>query len=118
MDPSLVQGLLVNSGLMIAAATVFGAVVVFVLLYLVLERKKKTLIVVFLAILTAFGLFYWRMSRHSVAQLELPKPVIAEPVHIAPSPLPMPAPRPHAKIKKAVRPQPKPPIQLCPKPVP
>ena len=114
MDPSFVQGLLVNSGLMIAAATVLGAVVVFLLLYLVLERKKKTLIVVFMTILVAFGLFYWRMSRQSVAQLDLPKPIITEPVHITPSPLP--APRPRAKIKKAAVVKPKPPLQICPKP--
>jgi hypothetical protein len=118
MDPNFVQGLLVNSGLMIAAATVLGAVVVFLLLYLVLERKKKTLIVVFLVILTAFGLFYWRMSRQSVAQLDLPKPIITEPMPVLPPPAPRPIPNkphPRATMKKAAVVKPKPPLQICPK---
>lgn len=117
----LIQGLWLNAAILTAAATMFGAIIVFVIMYLFLERKKKTLIVVFLAILTAFGLFYWRMSRHSVAQLDLPKPVIT--TTLTPSdgkpgimvPIPEPRPRPHAKIKKAAQAKPKPPIQLCPK---
>ena len=98
------QGLLFNQAVTNAAATIFGAVVVFILLFLVLERKKKALIGVFLAALLGFGAFYWFMGKsNSSSVIDLPKTVVTERIHPVPSPSPMatvPLPKPRPRVKK------------------
>jgi len=98
------QGLLFNQAVTNAAATIFGAVIVFVLLYMVLERKKKALIGVLIAALLGFGVFYWFMGKsNSGTLLDLPKTVVTERVHPVPAPSPVatvPLPKPRPRVKK------------------
>ena len=83
-----------NTAVYTAAATLLGAVVVFVLLYMVLERKKKTLIFVLLMVLAGYGIFYWHMgSRDFNTTPPLVGPTVMNTVK-APPVFP---PRPHVK---------------------
>lgn len=117
----IIQGLMVNSALITAGATIMGAIVVFLLLFLILERYKKSLIAVFMVVLALFGGAYWYIGRsRAISPLDIPKPVVAEVVKVIPAsePVPLPKARPPARKKIAAKaPKPQPPICLTPSPV-
>ncbi len=114
MNASLpeVQELMTNTAIMTAAATVLGAIVIFILVYMVLERKKKTLIFLFILGLSGYGIFYWSMAAKPIDQTGNPVPAAA-PVdvhcHCA---VPLPQPRPH------LRPRPRPRMKKVPLHIP
>lgn len=104
------HNLMVDTAIITGAATLLGAVVVFFLLYLVLERKKKSLVGVLLAFLAGYGIFYWYIGSNNQASLDVPKTVVTERI-VKPvqGPVPLPAPRPRVKKQAA------PPITVCPR---
>lgn len=74
---------MMNGAVMAAAATVLGFILCFVLLYLVLERHKKTLIFVFLILLGGLAWFYDSMIRPPSTTLDLsPTVVKAETIRV------------------------------------
>jgi len=116
----LLQGLMLNNSAMAAASAVFGAVIVFGLLYLLLERKKKALIAVIIALGLAYGAFYYWSGKHHTSILDVPKSIVTErvtapPVCVTPAPVPVPKPRPRVIKKAPASPVVKPPVD--PRPV-
>lgn len=110
------QDLIYNTAVLTAAGTLLGAVVVFVLLYMVLERKKKPLIGMFVLMLAAFSAMYWYMGHKAqVSPMDAPKVVKTETIkpssQVQPTPVPLPKARP--RVKKAAKPI-GPPLKICP----
>lgn len=113
---ALMQGLIYDTAVLTAAGTLLGAVVVFVLLYMVLERKKKPLIIVFGLMLAAFSAMYWYMGHKAqVSPLDVPKAVKTEAIKPSPQmqPTPIPLPKARPRVKKAAKPI-GPPLKICP----
>src|SRR5271155_4185227 len=91
------DAIVTHAAIMTATATVFGAVIVFILLFLVLERKKKTLIFLFLLALTGYGIFYWYEGKTAPVVTEIPVgPTVLSTVR-APRIVP-----PHPHVKKVI----------------
>jgi len=112
------QGLMFNNSVMTAASTIFGAVIVFGLLYLLLERKKKALVIAIAALVLSYGVIYYAMGKKNVSSVwDLPKTIVTERIHkkvqppvcVQPSPVPVPVPRPRV-IRKAPALPPAPPV--------
>jgi len=105
-----------NNSVMTAASTAFGAVIVFALLYLLLERKKKALVGALIALVVAYGAFYYWSGKRHTSIFDIPKSIVTErvtapPVCVTPAPAPTPKPRPRV-IRKA--PAPTPPVDPRP----
>ncbi len=103
----IIQDLVYNTAVLSAAGTLLGAVIVFILLYMVLERKKTPLIAVFLFMMAAFSGMYWYMGHKAPNPLDIPKTVQTEaikhyplPPQVQPAPLPVPTPKARPRIKK------------------
>lgn len=96
---NMLLALQTNMAIYTAAATILGAVVVFILLFLILERKKKTLIFVFLMVLAGYGIFYWHMGSRDFNTIP---PIVGPTVMNTVKAPPVFPPRPH--VKKQARP--------------
>jgi hypothetical protein len=98
-DMAMMHGIWQDAAIYTASATILGAIVVFVLLFLVLERKKKTLIFVLLMVLAGYGIFYWHMGSRDFNTIP---PVVGPTVMNTVKAPPVFPPRPH--VKKQARP--------------
>lgn len=106
------QQIVTNAQVMAIVGTIFGAVVVFGLLYLVLERYKRLLAaLIFVASFACAGA-YWYIAHKSVSPLDIPKTVVTERIKAAPVSLPRPRPRVkrgcyppiHRQVLRAIQP--------------
>ena len=111
----MIQGLMFNAAIFAAAATILGVIVAFILLYLILERKKKSLIAVFVLFLGGVGWFYHSMYQKPPVFPDMPKTVMTESIQPYQPPIkghiPLPKPFPHAKKGAKLKAQP---LPLCP----
>lgn len=106
----VLQQIVTNAQVMAIVGTIFGAVIVFGLLYLILERYKRLLAALIVVASLGCAGAYWYVARRSVSPLDIPKSVVTEQVKAAPVPLP----RPHTRVKKkATQARPEQPI-ICP----
>jgi len=107
----------------IIGAICFVVALVFLSVYMILERKKKALIVFFLILLGGAGWFFWSLSKKAVHPLPPPIPSWAQDVKVVPPPVkivppvvnrsdPAPVKKKHGLRAKAHVPLPKP--RPCP----
>lgn len=87
------QQIVANAQVMAIIGTIFGAVIVFGLLYLILERYKRLLAALIVVVSLGCAGAYWYVARRSVSPLDIPKSVVTEQVKVVPVPLPRPRPR-------------------------